>query len=137
MMQVVVSLINRNRFMCVQVRHAQGIHNVAGEKDYNAYMSEELLDAQLTPLGWSQVSLRVSFSQVHDPCMPSSHRPWPHQFYSQRVQIVVLLLFVKYLLRWQCLLSFVDMIIAIGSTSALSYNISFVAFAVHWHRIGW
>ncbi|KAM0882527.1 hypothetical protein ACQ4PT_032229 [Festuca glaucescens] len=37
------------------VRHAQGIHNVAGEKDYNAYMSEELLDAQLTPLGWTQV----------------------------------------------------------------------------------
>jgi hypothetical protein len=97
----------------VQVRHAQGIHNVAGEKDYNAYMSEELLDAQLTPLGWSQVSLRVSFSQVHGPCMPSSHRPWPYQFCSQRVRIVVVLLFLKYLLRWQCLLSFVDMIIAI------------------------
>uniref|UniRef100_A0ACD5YAH6 Uncharacterized protein n=2 Tax=Avena sativa TaxID=4498 RepID=A0ACD5YAH6_AVESA len=37
------------------VRHAQGIHNVAGEKDFKAYMSAELLDAQLTPLGWSQV----------------------------------------------------------------------------------
>ncbi|KAG2564565.1 phosphoglycerate mutase-like protein 1 isoform X2 [Panicum virgatum] len=41
------------------VRHAQGIHNVAGEKDFNAYMSQDLFDAQLTPLGWSQVdSLR-------------------------------------------------------------------------------
>ncbi|KAM0863903.1 hypothetical protein ACQ4PT_044265 [Festuca glaucescens] len=37
------------------VRHAQGIHNVEGEKDHSAYMSPALLDAQLTPLGWSQV----------------------------------------------------------------------------------
>ncbi|KAI3751924.1 hypothetical protein L2E82_23018 [Cichorium intybus] len=37
------------------VRHAQGIHNVAGEKDHSAYLSEELFDAQLTPLGWQQV----------------------------------------------------------------------------------
>ncbi|KXG25754.1 phosphoglycerate mutase-like protein 1 isoform X2 [Sorghum bicolor] len=37
------------------VRHAQGIHNVAGEKDFGAYMSHDLFDAQLTPLGWSQV----------------------------------------------------------------------------------
>ncbi|KAI7750184.1 hypothetical protein M8C21_026281, partial [Ambrosia artemisiifolia] len=37
------------------VRHAQGIHNVAGEKDHSAYMSEDLFDAQLTPLGWKQV----------------------------------------------------------------------------------
>ncbi|RLM65485.1 phosphoglycerate mutase-like protein 1 [Panicum miliaceum] len=37
------------------VRHAQGIHNVAGEKDFKAYMSHDLFDAQLTPLGWSQV----------------------------------------------------------------------------------
>ncbi|ONM19137.1 Phosphoglycerate mutase-like protein [Zea mays] len=37
------------------VRHAQGIHNVAGEKDFGAYMSHELFDAQLTPLGWNQV----------------------------------------------------------------------------------
>jgi len=28
---------------------------VEGEKDFNAYMSSALLDAQLTPLGWSQV----------------------------------------------------------------------------------
>ena len=39
----------------MQVRHAQGIHNVAGEKDYDAYLSEELFDAHLTPLGWQQV----------------------------------------------------------------------------------
>ncbi|KAK6245826.1 hypothetical protein SCA6_008916 [Theobroma cacao] len=37
------------------VRHAQGIHNVAGEKDHAAYLSEELFDAHLTPLGWQQV----------------------------------------------------------------------------------
>ncbi|CAD5193862.1 unnamed protein product [Musa acuminata subsp. malaccensis] len=41
------------------VRHAQGIHNVEGEKDYKAYLSPELFDAHLTPLGWDQVdSLR-------------------------------------------------------------------------------
>ncbi|MFS7949259.1 putative histidine phosphatase superfamily, clade-1 [Helianthus anomalus] len=37
------------------VRHAQGVHNVLGEKDHSAYMSEELFDAHLTPLGWEQV----------------------------------------------------------------------------------
>ncbi|KAJ6809614.1 phosphoglycerate mutase-like protein 1 isoform X1 [Iris pallida] len=37
------------------VRHAQGVHNVEGEKDFKAYMSPELFDAHLTPLGWSQV----------------------------------------------------------------------------------
>ncbi|KAI4388676.1 hypothetical protein MLD38_000984 [Melastoma candidum] len=37
------------------VRHAQGIHNVAGEKDHSAYMSYDFLDAHLTPLGWEQV----------------------------------------------------------------------------------
>lgn len=39
----------------IQVRHAQGIHNVEGDKNYKAYMSPEYLDAQLTPLGWLQV----------------------------------------------------------------------------------
>lgn len=38
------------------VRHAQGIHNVEGEKDFKAYMSPELFDAHLTPLGWDQVN---------------------------------------------------------------------------------
>ncbi|CAN8253589.1 unnamed protein product [Cochlearia groenlandica] len=37
------------------VRHAQGIHNVAGDKDHSAYSSEDYFDAQLTPLGWQQV----------------------------------------------------------------------------------
>ncbi|XAR62047.1 hypothetical protein NMG60_11016630 [Bertholletia excelsa] len=37
------------------VRHAQGIHNVEGEKDHSAYLSEELFDAHLTSLGWEQV----------------------------------------------------------------------------------
>ncbi|KAJ7965856.1 Phosphoglycerate mutase-like protein 1 [Quillaja saponaria] len=37
------------------VRHAQGIHNVEGEKNHDAYLSYDLFDAQLTPLGWKQV----------------------------------------------------------------------------------
>ncbi|KAL9244022.1 hypothetical protein vseg_017839 [Gypsophila vaccaria] len=37
------------------VRHAQGFHNVAGEKDHDAYSSYDYLDASLTPLGWEQV----------------------------------------------------------------------------------
>ncbi|KAL4302628.1 hypothetical protein GQ457_10G019960 [Hibiscus cannabinus] len=37
------------------VRHAQGIHNVDGDKNYKAYMSPEYFDAQITPLGWQQV----------------------------------------------------------------------------------
>lgn len=37
------------------VRHAQGIHNVEGEKNHDAYLSYELFDAHLTPLGWKQV----------------------------------------------------------------------------------
>ncbi|XP_024018849.1 phosphoglycerate mutase-like protein 1 isoform X1 [Morus notabilis] len=37
------------------VRHAQGIHNVEGEKSYKAYMNPEYFDAHLTPLGWQQV----------------------------------------------------------------------------------
>jgi len=46
----------------VQVRHAQGIHNVAGEKDFSAYMSHDLFDAQLTALGWNQVGFCSFFS---------------------------------------------------------------------------
>ncbi|XP_073525775.1 uncharacterized protein [Phyllobates terribilis] len=37
------------------VRHAQGYHNVAGEKDHGSYMSYDYVDATLTPLGWEQV----------------------------------------------------------------------------------
>ncbi|KAG9142388.1 hypothetical protein Leryth_020071 [Lithospermum erythrorhizon] len=37
------------------VRHAQGLHNVEGEKDHSAYLSPHLFDANLTPLGWEQV----------------------------------------------------------------------------------
>ncbi|GMY17481.1 phosphoglycerate mutase-like protein 1 isoform X1 [Fagus crenata] len=37
------------------VRHAQGIHNVEGEKNHEAYLSYDFFDANLTPLGWSQV----------------------------------------------------------------------------------
>ncbi|KAL5988398.1 hypothetical protein ACLOJK_036162 [Asimina triloba] len=37
------------------VRHAQGIHNVEGEKNHAAYLSPALFDAHLTPLGWDQV----------------------------------------------------------------------------------
>ncbi|KAM7266575.1 hypothetical protein ACFE04_004472 [Oxalis oulophora] len=37
------------------VRHAQGVHNVEGEKNHDNYKSESLFDAHLTPLGWQQV----------------------------------------------------------------------------------
>ncbi|OIV96614.1 hypothetical protein TanjilG_28471 [Lupinus angustifolius] len=37
------------------VRHAQGFHNVEGDKNYEAYLSYDFLDASLTPLGWKQV----------------------------------------------------------------------------------
>ncbi|KAF7005953.1 hypothetical protein CFC21_021033 [Triticum aestivum] len=37
------------------VRHAQGFHNAAEESDVIDHTSPALLDAQLTPLGWSQV----------------------------------------------------------------------------------
>ncbi|XP_057976852.1 phosphoglycerate mutase-like protein 1 isoform X2 [Malania oleifera] len=36
------------------VRHAQGIHNVEGDKNYKALLSPEYFDAHLTPLGWQQ-----------------------------------------------------------------------------------
>ncbi|XP_044509661.1 phosphoglycerate mutase-like protein 1 [Mangifera indica] len=46
------------------VRHAQGIHNVEGDKSFKAYMSPEYFDARLTQLGWQQVeNLR---KHVHD-----------------------------------------------------------------------
>jgi hypothetical protein len=54
----------------VQVRHAQGIHNVAGEKDFGAYMSHELFDAQLTPLGWNQVRFCSFFFFSHNLTSP-------------------------------------------------------------------
>ncbi|CAJ1970548.1 unnamed protein product [Sphenostylis stenocarpa] len=37
------------------VRHAQGVHNVAAEKNHDEYMSYNYFDAHLTPLGWKQV----------------------------------------------------------------------------------
>ncbi|CAL0307789.1 unnamed protein product [Lupinus luteus] len=37
------------------VRHAQGVHNVEGEKNHDAYKSYDFFDAHLTPLGWEQV----------------------------------------------------------------------------------
>ncbi|WVZ83094.1 hypothetical protein U9M48_030274 [Paspalum notatum var. saurae] len=39
----------------MQVRHAQGAHNVEGETDHSAYMKPEFFDARITPLGWNQV----------------------------------------------------------------------------------
>ncbi|KAL9263172.1 Phosphoglycerate mutase-like protein [Drosera capensis] len=46
------------------VRHAQGVHNIEGDKNYKAYMKPEYFDAPLTPLGWQQVeNLR---KHVHD-----------------------------------------------------------------------
>ncbi|KAK9690561.1 hypothetical protein RND81_09G137700 [Saponaria officinalis] len=39
------------------VRHAQGLHNVEGDKNYGAYLKPEYFDAPLTPLGWKQVDV--------------------------------------------------------------------------------
>ncbi|KAK3423418.1 hypothetical protein EUGRSUZ_F00458 [Eucalyptus grandis] len=47
------------------VRHAQGIHNVEGEKNHDAYLSYDLFDAHLTPLGWQQVSNLRKHVQAH------------------------------------------------------------------------
>lgn len=47
----------------LQVRHAQGIHNVEGDKNYKAYMNPDYFDAHLTPLGWQQVSKKLFFYQ--------------------------------------------------------------------------
>ncbi|GAQ90820.1 phosphoglycerate mutase [Klebsormidium nitens] len=47
------------------IRHAQGHHNVAGEKDIAAYKSWDWADASLTPLGFSQTrSLRRHLAQL-------------------------------------------------------------------------
>ncbi|WJX67647.1 hypothetical protein P8452_52095 [Trifolium repens] len=35
--------------------HAQGVHNVEREKNHDAYLSDDLFDANLTPLGVKQV----------------------------------------------------------------------------------
>jgi hypothetical protein len=44
----------------LQVRHAQGVHNVAGEKDHSALMKPDFFDASITPLGWNQVIISCS-----------------------------------------------------------------------------
>ncbi|GKV26583.1 hypothetical protein SLEP1_g35858 [Rubroshorea leprosula] len=43
------------------VRHAQGIHNVEGDKNFKALMSPKFFDAHLTPLGWRQVVMFLYF----------------------------------------------------------------------------
>ncbi|XP_073270504.1 phosphoglycerate mutase-like protein 1 isoform X1 [Primulina huaijiensis] len=47
------------------VRHAQGIHNVEGDKNYKVYMSPEYFDAHLTQLGWRQLSYQVDNLRKH------------------------------------------------------------------------
>ncbi|KAG0448726.1 hypothetical protein HPP92_027693 [Vanilla planifolia] len=51
-MAVVVLLCFRYGNAKYYTWHAQGIHNVAAEKDHSAYLSEEYFDAHLTSLGW-------------------------------------------------------------------------------------
>lgn len=52
----------------VQVRHAQGVHNVEGDKDHSAYMNPDFFDARVTPLGWNQVKFLISLlhKYIHD-----------------------------------------------------------------------
>jgi broad specificity phosphatase PhoE len=40
------------------VRHGEGFHNVAGKNDYSQYKRWDLEDANLTELGWQQVSTK-------------------------------------------------------------------------------
>ena len=38
------------------IRHAEGEHNVVGEKDKSAYLREDLIDAVLSSHGFNQCS---------------------------------------------------------------------------------
>lgn len=40
------------------MRHAQGIHNVAAEKNVDALLSDDLFDSGISSLGWQQVLTR-------------------------------------------------------------------------------
>ncbi|KAH9655293.1 phosphoglycerate mutase-like protein 1 [Citrus sinensis] len=52
----VPSLYPLNRCKTIHlVRHAQGLHNVDGDKNYKAYLSPEYFDAPVTQLGWQQI----------------------------------------------------------------------------------
>ena len=44
--------------LCFQVRHAQGIHNVKNGDSDEAYLTPKYFDAELTPLGWQQVTIQ-------------------------------------------------------------------------------
>lgn len=48
------------------VRHAQGVHNAAAEENLEALMSEDLIDAPLSPLGWQQVYGLKKLVYEHD-----------------------------------------------------------------------
>ncbi|CAI0401048.1 unnamed protein product [Linum tenue] len=50
-----LSSLSNYLLLTLVVRHAQGVHNVEGDKNYKAYLSPEYFDAELTPLGWQQV----------------------------------------------------------------------------------
>ncbi|WJX60539.1 hypothetical protein P8452_45736 [Trifolium repens] len=66
------------------VRHAQGVHNVEGEKNHDAYLSDDLFDANLTPLGWKQV-------------FETKSRP---RMFSLVASFVVIFLIIYYLTRF-------------------------------------
>ena len=51
-----ISYVSHHHSSRMQVRHAQGVHNVEDETNHSAYMKPEFFDARVTPLGWSQVS---------------------------------------------------------------------------------
>lgn len=59
-----MELMNINICLCIQVRHAQGTHNVAAEENSDALMSYDLLDAPLSTAGWQQVY--ISYFCIHN-----------------------------------------------------------------------
>ncbi|KAK4849874.1 hypothetical protein QYF36_001637 [Acer negundo] len=83
------------------VRHAQGIHNVAGEKNHDAYSSDDYFDAHLTPLGWQQpLSTAAHLSQLGDfadsalsgsslPQVDNLHKHVQETGLSKRIELVI------------------------------------------------
>lgn len=51
------------------MRHAQGTHNVAMEKDRSLLQSYDYFDAQLSPLGWQQVcTYKLNYTILSEIC---------------------------------------------------------------------
>ena len=54
-------------YMNIQVRHAQGVHNLESEKSRDPLTSSEFFDAELSSLGWQQVIDRLRLESISFP----------------------------------------------------------------------